>query len=107
MTDFSENGKDDYLDIGVVLQTCMTMIADLTKDCIKGIHLLQHETLDTRKLLQLKLSFCLEETIALVKLSYLIECSGDNREGISYPLFKHCADNIHAVLNHENIQVRR
>lgn len=85
------------------------MIADLTKDCIKGIQLLENKRSDLRKLLQLKLIFSLEEIISFAKLAYEIECLGETKGSnpICLTVFKCCAKYIQIVLNDSNIQVNR
>lgn len=83
------------------------MIADLTKDCIKGIHLLENKRSDLRKLLQLKLSFSIEQVMSFAKLAFEIQCPGETE--ISNPIgptvLSYCTRYVQTVLNDSNPQV--
>lgn len=67
--ELDDNG---ILHLRAVLGTCLNMVANLTKDCI----LLENKRLASRKLLQMKLVFCVEQTITFAKLAHEIQCLG-------------------------------
>lgn len=85
----------------------MSLIGDLAKGCIDGIQLMENKRSDPRKLHQLKLSFSLEQTMALAKLAYQIEPSGENRSSsaICFIVLKCCTKNFQTVLCNSNLQV--
>lgn len=81
------------------------MIIGLTKDCIKGIHLLDNKKSDSRKLIQTKLAFSFEQTILLAMLTH--QCLAKRTDGnlLHFTLLKHCAESIRNVLGDTNMQV--
>lgn len=83
------------------------MVGDLTKDCISGIHLVDNKRSGLRKLLQLKLVFCLEQLFSLAKLAYEFDCPGDetNTNSICIAMLKSCQIIIAAVVKDSNVQV--
>lgn len=93
--------------VRAVLGTCLNLIADLTKDCIKGIHLVENKRSDLRKLLQLKLSFSLEQTMSLAKLACQFKCPGEtkSRSPFSFTVLKYCNKYVQTVLSDLNLQV--
>ncbi|XP_043809967.1 protein SWEETIE isoform X3 [Manihot esculenta] len=94
--------------VRAVLGTCLNLIADLTKDCIKGIHLVENKRSDLRKLLQLKLSFSLEQTMSLAKLACEFKCPGEtkSRSPFSFTVLKYCNKYVQTVLSDLNLQVQ-
>lgn len=83
------------------------MVGDLTKDCINGIHLVDNKGSGLRKLLQLKLAFCLEQLFSLAKLAYEYDCPGDETDtnSICIVMLKSCHISIAAVVKDSNMQV--
>lgn len=104
-----ELGDDGILHLRAVLGTCLNMVANLTKDCIDGIHLLENKRSASRKLLQMKLVFCVEQTITFAKLVHEIQCLGKSKgsDPIYFTLFKYCTKCIQTLLTDSNIQVNR
>ncbi|XP_059452821.1 protein SWEETIE isoform X2 [Corylus avellana] len=103
-----ELGDDGILHLRAVLGTCLNMVANLTKDCIDGIHLLENKRSTLRKLLQMKLVFCVEQTITFTKLVHEIQCLGKSKgsDPIYFTLFKYCTECIRTLLADSNIQVQ-
>ena len=85
------------------------MIADLIKDCIKGIHLLENKRPDLLKSLQLKLSFSIEQMVLFAKLVYESQYCRQTEDSntICLVVLKYCTKYIHTVLNDSNVQVSR
>ena len=83
------------------------MIADLIKDCIKGIHLLENKRPGLLKLLQLKLSFSIEQMMLFAKLVYESEYGrhAEDSNAICLAVLKYCSKYIQTVLNDSNVQV--
>lgn len=86
---------------------CVHMVGDLTKDCIDGIHLVDTKRSGLRKLLQLKLAFCLEQLFSLAKFADEIHCPGDETEtnSICIAVLKSCHVSIAAVVKDSSMQV--
>ncbi|KAB1211181.1 HEAT repeat-containing protein 5A [Morella rubra] len=90
-----------------ILGTCLNVLANLIKECIKGIHLLDNKRSDLRKLLQMKLAFSVEQTISFAKLVHGIHCLGSNgSDAIYFTLLKYCTECIRMSLVDSNIQVQ-
>ena len=90
--------------------TCLNVIADLIKDCIKGIHLLEEKKRpDLLKLLQLKLSFSIEQMMLFAKLVYESQYCRQTEDNntICLAVLKYCTKYIQTVLNDSNVQVSR
>ncbi|XP_057993388.1 protein SWEETIE isoform X1 [Hevea brasiliensis] len=106
--DDSEHGDDGSPHLRAILGTCLNLIADLTKDCIKGIHFVENKRSESRKLLQLKLSFSLEQTISLAKVACQMKCLGEtkSRSPFCFTVFKYCSKYFQAVLSDSNLQVQ-
>ncbi len=85
------------------------MIANLTTDCIKCIHLLENKRSDLRKLHQMKLAFSVEQTISFAKLVHETERLGasEGSDPIYFTLFKCCTECIRTLLTDSSIQVKR
>ena len=86
---------------------CVHMVGDLAKDCIDGIHLVDTKRSGLRKLLQLKLAFCLEQLFSLAKFAYELHCPGDETEtnSICTAVLKSCHISIAAVVKDSSMQV--
>ncbi|KAJ6403563.1 hypothetical protein OIU84_015471, partial [Salix udensis] len=91
-----------------ILGTCLNVIADLIKDCIKGIHLLENKRPDLLKLLQLKLSFSIEQMVLFAKLVYESQYCRQSEDSNTICLagLKYCTKYIQTVLNDSNVQVQ-
>ncbi|GLT41167.1 hypothetical protein SLA2020_152510 [Shorea laevis] len=101
-------GVDGILHLKTIFCTCLKDIAALIKDCIEGIHLLDNERSNLRKLLHLKLAFSLEQNILLAKLTHEIQHLEDNKDGslLFLSVFKFCIEYTKTVLNDSHLQVR-
>ncbi|XP_018445436.1 protein SWEETIE isoform X3 [Raphanus sativus] len=94
--------------LGAMFGACVHMVGDLTKDCIDGIHLVDTKRSGLRKLLQLKLAFCLEQLFSLAKFADEIHCPGDETEtnSICIAVLKSCHVSIAAVVKDSSMQVQ-
>ncbi|XP_062009645.1 protein SWEETIE isoform X1 [Rosa rugosa] len=101
-------GDDGILQMRKILGTCLNVITDLTKDCIKCIHMLENKRSDSHTLLQTKLAFSLEQTISFAKLGYEMDYLEDNTDGdsIYYGMFKYCTRCVQTVLTDSSLQVQ-
>lgn len=101
-------GDDGILQMRKILGTCLNVITNLTKDCIKCIHVLENKRSDLLTLMQTKLAFSLEQTISFAKLGYEMDYLGENTDGglIYYTMFKFCTRCVQTVLTDSSIQVR-
>uniref|UniRef100_A0A2P2MKT4 HEAT repeat-containing protein 5B isoform X2 n=1 Tax=Rhizophora mucronata TaxID=61149 RepID=A0A2P2MKT4_RHIMU len=106
LDDSSKHGDD--LQLRVIIGTCLNVIADLAKDCVKGIHLLENTRSDLCKLLKLKLSFSLEQIVSFAKLANDIGCPGETKGNypIFFATFKYCSNYFQMVLNDQSLQVQ-
>ncbi|XP_065854037.1 protein SWEETIE isoform X2 [Euphorbia lathyris] len=106
--DSSKHEDDGSFNLKATFGACLTLIGDLAKGCIDDIHFLENKRSDSRKLLQLKLSFSLEQTMSLAKLAYQIEPPGENRSSsaICYSVFRCCTKYFQTVLCNSNLQVQ-
>ncbi|CAE5963233.1 unnamed protein product [Arabidopsis arenosa] len=107
-TDGTNFAADSSVHLRAIFGACLHMVGDLTKDCINGIHLVDNKRSGLRKLLQLKLVFCLEQLFSLAKLSYEFDCPGDdtNTNSICIAMLKSCQISIAAVVKDSNVQVQ-
>lgn len=105
----SKLGDDGVQYLRAVIGTCLNVIANLTKDCIEGIHVLENKRSDLRKLLQMKLAFSVEQTISFAKLVHEIQCLGQSKDNrpIYFTPFMYCTECIRTLLIDVNIQVNR
>lgn len=109
--DFIADGTNFAADSGFHLRAifgaCLHMVGDLTRDCINGIQLVDSKRSGLRKLLQLKLVFCLEQLFSLAKLAYEFDCPVDetNTNSICIVMLKSCQISIAAVVKDSNVQV--
>ncbi|XP_043715583.1 protein SWEETIE [Telopea speciosissima] len=100
---------DDVLvDLKIILGTWYNVIASLTVHCITGIHLLENKKSKPCKLLQMKLSFCLEQTFLFAKLAHEIEDLREkkNNNHLFLSIYKHCTKHIRMVLTDSDIEVQ-
>ncbi|XP_044468488.1 protein SWEETIE isoform X3 [Mangifera indica] len=101
--------EDDEINhLRTIFGTCLNVIADLMKDCIKGIRQLENNRSDFWKLLQLKLAFSLEQIVSFAKLAYEIEFPEDEKDSnpIGFAVFKFCAECVKTVLRDSNTKVQ-
>lgn len=98
---------DSSVHLGAMFGACVHMVGDLTKDCIDGIHLVDTKRSGLRKLLQLKLAFCLEQLFSLAKFAYELHCPEDETEtnSICIAVLKSCHISIAAVVKDSSVQV--
>ncbi|KAJ4850066.1 hypothetical protein Tsubulata_019358 [Turnera subulata] len=101
-------GDDDGNHIMAIFGSCLSSISDLSKGCIKGIHLLDNKRSNLRHLLQLKLSFCLEEILSFAKLAYEFECTQESKShnSICLTILKYCSKCVHIILSDSHLQVK-
>ncbi|KAJ0256074.1 Protein SWEETIE [Hirschfeldia incana] len=99
---------DSSVHLGAMFGACVHMVGDLTKDCIDGIHLVDTKRSGLRKLLQLKLAFCVEQLFSLAKFAYELHCPGDETEtnSICNAVLKTCHISIAAVVKDSSMQVQ-
>ncbi|KAL1208787.1 Protein SWEETIE [Cardamine amara subsp. amara] len=107
-TDATNFTADSNVHLKAVFGACLHTVGDLTKDCINGIHLVDNKRSGLRKLLQLKLVFCLEQLFSLAKLAYEFDCPGDETDtnSIRIAMLKSCHISIAAVVKDSNVQVQ-
>ncbi|KFK41114.1 hypothetical protein AALP_AA2G087800 [Arabis alpina] len=105
-TNFAADSSSIHL--RAIFGACLHMVGDLTKDCINGIHLVDNKRSGLRKLLQLKLAFCLEQLFSLAKLAYEFDCPGDETDtnSLCIAILKSCHIIIAAVVKDSNMQVQ-
>ncbi|GMI85490.1 SWEETIE [Hibiscus trionum] len=101
-------GDDAIAHLRNILCTSLDELADLTKDCIEGIHLLHNKRSDLRKLLLLKLAFSIEQIVMLLKIMHEIQCLEGNKDSdpVYFSVFKFCTDCMLTVLTDSNLQVQ-
>ncbi|XP_024037767.1 protein SWEETIE isoform X2 [Citrus clementina] len=101
-------GDDGIIHLRTIFGSCLNVIADVTKNCIEGLHLLENKRSDLGRLLQLKLAFTLEQNVSLAKLANETGCPWDNKDciPIGFAVFKCCAESIRTVLTDSNLQVQ-
>ncbi|KAF8050066.1 hypothetical protein N665_2051s0001 [Sinapis alba] len=99
---------DSSVHLGAMFGACVHMVGDLTKDCIDGIHLVDTKRSGLRKLLQLKLAFCLEQLFSLAKFADELHCPEDETEtnSICIAVLKSCHISIAAVVKDSSMQVQ-
>ncbi|KAF4394315.1 hypothetical protein G4B88_018465 [Cannabis sativa] len=102
-----KSADSDFPDMRVIFGICLNAIANLSKDCIQKIHLLENKS-GLRTLWQAKLAFSLEQTILVAQLIDEIGCPGEHSDGdqVYFHMFKICIECIQNVLNDSNIQVQ-
>ncbi|CAK7344397.1 unnamed protein product [Dovyalis caffra] len=107
VADSAEHGNDGS-HLRAILGACLNVIADLIKDCVKGIHLLENKRSNLRKLLQLKLSFSIEQMMLFAKVVYESQLHGqtEGSRTIFLAVLKYCTKYYQTVLNDSNLQVQ-
>ncbi|ESQ28765.1 hypothetical protein EUTSA_v10017993mg [Eutrema salsugineum] len=107
-TDATNFVADSSVPLRAIFGACLHMVDDLTKDCINGINLVDNKRSGLRKLLQLKLAFCLEQLFSLAKLAYEFDCPGDETDtnSICIAMLKSCHTSIATVVRDSNMQVQ-
>ncbi|AAD10656.1 Unknown protein [Arabidopsis thaliana] len=107
-TDGTNFAADSGFHLRAIFGACLHMVGDLTRDCINGIQLVDSKRSGLRKLLQLKLVFCLEQLFSLAKLAYEFDCPVDetNTNSICIVMLKSCQISIAAVVKDSNVQVQ-
>ncbi|EXB97166.1 hypothetical protein L484_008656 [Morus notabilis] len=100
-------GDDGVAQMRMILGTCLDAIANLSKDCIKRIHLLESKS-DLCTLWQSKLAFSLEQTILFAKLVHEMECLGEHtdNDSVYFIVFKYCTECIQTTLTDSNMRVQ-
>ncbi|KAL4341896.1 hypothetical protein GQ457_08G014460 [Hibiscus cannabinus] len=101
-------GDDAIANLRNILCSSLHELADLTKDCIEGIHLLHNKRSDLRKLLLLKLAFSIEQIVMLLKMMHEIQCLEGNKDSdpVYFSVFKFCTDCMLTILSDSNLQVQ-
>ncbi|TYI72768.1 hypothetical protein E1A91_D07G082500v1 [Gossypium mustelinum] len=101
-------GDDAIVHLRNILCISLDELADLTKDCIEGIHLLHNKRSDLRKLLLLKLAFSIEQIVMLPKIMHEIQCLEGNKDSdpIYFSVLKFCTDCMLTILTDSNLQVQ-
>lgn len=109
IADATSFAADSSVHLKAIFGACLHTVGDLTKDCINGIHLVDNKRSGLRKLLQLKLVFCLEQHFSLAKLAYEFDCPGDETDtnSICIAMLKSCHISIAAVVKDSNVQVAK
>ncbi|XP_010265191.1 PREDICTED: HEAT repeat-containing protein 5B [Nelumbo nucifera] len=99
---------DDIIShLRTILGIWYNSIIGLTRDCIRGIHLLENKRSGTCKLLQTKLAFCFEQTFSLAKLVHEIEDLVDKKDNDMFlTIYKHCTKCIQSIITNSDIQVQ-
>ncbi|KAL9427618.1 hypothetical protein AB3S75_029744 [Citrus x aurantiifolia] len=101
-------GDDGIIHLRTIFGSCLNVIADVMKNCVEGLHLLENKRSDLGRLLQLKLAFTLEQNVSLAKLANETGCPWDNKDciPIGFAVFKCCAESIRTVFTDSNLQVQ-
>lgn len=83
------------------------MVSDLYGDCIKKLHMLDKQATDPWKLLAKKLSFSLEDAMAVAKLAHETWNSGKEEvhRGILFSLYNQCIKCIKMAISDDNVKV--
>ncbi|KAL8123865.1 hypothetical protein AgCh_011749 [Apium graveolens] len=104
----SKLGEDGISLLRTIIGACIDLFINLTKDCIKSIHLVENKKSNSCKLLQMKLAFSLEQMTSFAKLAYEVESFGDNDESkpMLYTVLSNCTRCIQASLTDQEKQVK-
>ncbi|GAB4832302.1 hypothetical protein Ancab_006313 [Ancistrocladus abbreviatus] len=100
--------EDTIIQLQMIIGACQNAIANLMKDCIEAIHLLENRPSSMRRIVHRKLAFCLEQTLLLSSLVYKIELlQGDKCiNSINMSIFTECTKCVEIVLIDSSIQVQ-
>ncbi|GMH27186.1 hypothetical protein Nepgr_029029 [Nepenthes gracilis] len=106
--DKSDQDEKIILQLQMILGACQNAIANLTMDCIEGIHLLENKNSRLRKLVHTKLAFGLEQTLFFADLIYKIELLQGSKcvNSVNMAIFADCTKCIKIVFADANIQVQ-
>ncbi|KAK4279829.1 hypothetical protein QN277_011541 [Acacia crassicarpa] len=106
--DEESNLNESILSLREILRTCLSVVATLAKDYIGGFHLLDVKQFNKGTLLQMKLSFSLEQIISIAKLVLEVECLEDCNESNSTfdGTIRYCVRCLQTVLTDSNTQVQ-
>ncbi|KAJ1443259.1 Armadillo-type fold [Sesbania bispinosa] len=100
----------DYsiLPLREMFETCLSVIAALTKDCIEEFHLQEVKKSSQRKLINAKLAFSLEQIILIAKLTLESKCveNSEASESIRVSALRYCIRCIQTLLSDSNRQVQ-
>ncbi|KAJ1391410.1 Armadillo-type fold [Sesbania bispinosa] len=99
---------DSILPLREMFETCLSVIAALTKDCIEEFHLQEVKKSSQRKLINAKLAFSLEQIILIAKLALESKCveHSEASESIRVSALRYCIRCIQALLSDSNRQVQ-
>ncbi|XVF20554.1 hypothetical protein REPUB_Repub12eG0010500 [Reevesia pubescens] len=101
-------GDDAIVHLRTIFCTSLNEIAGLTKDCIAGIHLLHNKRSELRKLLLLKLAFCIEQIIMFPNIMHEIQCLEGCKDSdpVYFSVIKFCTNSMQTILTDSNLQVQ-
>lgn len=90
-----------------MFETCLSVVAALTKHCIEGFHLKEVNSLNQRKLIHAKLAFSLEQILLIAKVALESKCVEDCEasKSISVSALRYCIRCFQTVLSDSNMQV--
>lgn len=90
-----------------MFETCLSVVAALTKHCIEGFHLQEVKSFNQRKLIHAKLAFSLEQITLIAKLAleckYVEDCEAS--KSICVSALRYCLRCFQTVLSDSNMQV--
>ncbi|KAJ1388365.1 hypothetical protein SESBI_39192 [Sesbania bispinosa] len=86
---------DSILPLGEMFETCLSVIAALTKDCIEEFHLQEVKKSSQRKLINAKLAFSLEQIILIAKLALESKCVENSK----------ASESIHNTITRESVNI--
>lgn len=98
---------DNILPLREMLETCLSVVAALTKYGIEEFHLQGVKNLNQRKLIHAKLAFSFEQIILITKLAleskYVEDCEAS--KSIRVIALRYCIRCFQTVLSDSNMQV--
>jgi len=98
---------DSILPLREMFETCLRVVAALTKYGIEEFHLQDVKSLNQRKLIQAKLAFSLEQIIVVAKLAleskYVEDCEAN--KSICVIALRYCIRCFQTVFSDSNMQV--
>ncbi|RHN44030.1 hypothetical protein MtrunA17_Chr7g0214901 [Medicago truncatula] len=99
---------DSILPLREMFETCLRVVAALTKYGIEEFHLQDVKSLNQRKLIQAKLAFSLEQIIVVAKLAleskYVEDCEAN--KSICVIALRYCIRCFQTVFSDSNMQVQ-
>lgn len=100
--------EDSILPLREMFETCLRVVAALTKYGIEEFHLQEVKSLNQRKLIQAKLAFSLEQIIVVAKLAleskYAEDCEAN--KSICVIALRYCIRCFQTVFSDSNMQVQ-